>query len=360
MVKNKLNWKRLLFVSFFLLSQAWGGNSFQSCQYEQVDKWSIPPELKESSGLAYLRKEVKKLVQVNDSGNDAELFLSDLRGKDLQVVRLDGVENIDFEDLSYAPCPKALKGMCLYVADSGDNLRSRDQIFLHIIREDLIRLTLAGMKTPGQKLTLTPDLTVSLSYKDGITSNNGIKTDSESLAIVTNEMGEGRWALFLSKERGGFSFFGDNESNGMHHFLAADLSLLNFNPKKGQHLTASKLASWDLGKLLSDPTVLPTAMDLDESGRFLLILTYSKLLKVDLSSKGDGSGPLRAGSLEKLSEELKRPLVLGKNAQLVSIETQKQQEAVAFTERENFVVSSEKKGSFLLNYSCSHNSLRHQ
>jgi hypothetical protein len=91
------------------------------------------PEVPEASGLTTSRRSPGVLWSHNDSGNDAILFAIDATGAVRGRVRVP-VRTRDWEDVSAGACPA---GDCLYVADVGDNERSRPRIFIYRVAEPL-------------------------------------------------------------------------------------------------------------------------------------------------------------------------------------------------------------------------------
>ena len=69
----------------------------------------------------------------NDSGGEPELYALREDGTRLGRLRLD-VEAIDWEDVASAPCPDGLQP-CLWVADTGNNLRNREQLVVYATPE---------------------------------------------------------------------------------------------------------------------------------------------------------------------------------------------------------------------------------
>ncbi|MFU8805632.1 MAG: hypothetical protein ACNA8W_17600 [Bradymonadaceae bacterium] len=80
-------------------------------------------DVDESSGLAdsWLRGDI--LWTHNDSGDLPRLFL--ILKEDARIIseiRLEGAQNIDWEDMAIAPCEPGDETPCIYVGDIGDNL----------------------------------------------------------------------------------------------------------------------------------------------------------------------------------------------------------------------------------------------
>lgn len=80
----------------------------------------LDKKLSEVSGLAASRKNKDLLWVHNDSRNDAELFLIDLKGNLQCTYELRGIKNRDWEDISIGPGPVPGQHY-LYIGDIGDN-----------------------------------------------------------------------------------------------------------------------------------------------------------------------------------------------------------------------------------------------
>lgn len=103
-------------------------------------RWSEPevvglvthPAMAEISGLAPAREHPGLYWAINDSGNPAELHLLDDRGQYRASVPVQGVRNIDWEDLAGFE----FEGRSyLLIADTGDNGGIRDNLVLHVVEE---------------------------------------------------------------------------------------------------------------------------------------------------------------------------------------------------------------------------------
>jgi len=92
------------------------------------------PRVKESSGVALSRAHLGVLWTHNDSGDGAYLYATDLTGADRGFVRIDGARAVDWENIALGPCP-ARRGTCLYIADTGDNDRTRKSVVTYAVPE---------------------------------------------------------------------------------------------------------------------------------------------------------------------------------------------------------------------------------
>ena len=90
--------------------------------------------VKESSGVAVSRAHRGVLWTHNDSGDDALVYATDLAGADLGFVRIRGARAVDWEDITLGPCPTQ-RGVCLYIADTGDNEQTRKTVVLYAVAE---------------------------------------------------------------------------------------------------------------------------------------------------------------------------------------------------------------------------------
>lgn len=91
----------------------------------------LPHALDETSGAAFSLRDPTIIWTHNDSGNPAELTALDLDGDRRATVSLDA-NNRDWEALDRGRC---LGGPCLYIADTGDNGLSHEQLDLYRLPE---------------------------------------------------------------------------------------------------------------------------------------------------------------------------------------------------------------------------------
>lgn len=94
---------------------------------------TLHADVAESSGLAASRRHPGVFWTHNDSGDGAVLFAIDSTGALLGRVRVTGAENHDWEDLALGPCNDG--GDCLYIADTGDNQGTREEISIYRVPE---------------------------------------------------------------------------------------------------------------------------------------------------------------------------------------------------------------------------------
>jgi hypothetical protein len=202
--------------------------------------------LVELSGIAVSRRLPDRWWGHNDSGNPAELFAFDGRGRSLGKITL-AAPAFDWEDMaSYQRDGVAY----LAVADTGDNFSFRAQLSIQIVAEPGAELPSAPLK---------PVRTIDFRFEDG-------PRDCESLAADPAR----RRFLLLDKQR-----------------KPAGLYELPMDSPAGSVAVARRIA--DLPSLYRDPPPpasltgadryrgTPTAMDLSADGRRLAVLTYTHL-----------------------------------------------------------------------------------
>ena len=93
------------------------------------------PHVPEASGLAPSRRHSDVFWTFNDSG-DPSLYAIDMNGDLRGHVRVAGISQGNWEDISSGPCGS---GSCLYVADIGDNKSSRSSIRMMRFAEPRLR-----------------------------------------------------------------------------------------------------------------------------------------------------------------------------------------------------------------------------
>jgi hypothetical protein len=110
---------------------------------EQTPRAALPLEVRESSGVVPARPPgssgglAGSYWTHNDSGWPPELFRVGGDGRVLDRVRVQGAQNVDWEDLTAGACPDVPGARCLFIADTGDNAERRQEVALYRVREPL-------------------------------------------------------------------------------------------------------------------------------------------------------------------------------------------------------------------------------
>lgn len=95
-----------------------------------------PIEINEASGLAASWRYDGLLWTHNDSGDGARVFLIRPDGAPVAEVHLGGgAAAVDWEDIAVAPCTPGAGQSCVFVADTGDNLRARANVVIYRFAE---------------------------------------------------------------------------------------------------------------------------------------------------------------------------------------------------------------------------------
>lgn len=149
-------------------------SSAQPLACSRIEPLRALPALPEASGVAASRRTAGLLWSINDSGEPLVIGL-DASGGTKASVRVTGAHVHDWEDISVAACPGG--GSCLYIADVGDNSRTRRQIRIYRTIE------------PGVSDRATaPVETFTAAYPDGPHDAEAVfVTDEGRIFLVTKE-----------------------------------------------------------------------------------------------------------------------------------------------------------------------------
>lgn len=212
------------------------------------------PQNQETSGIASSHRTPGMIWTHNDSGGEPVLFALNADGSLRGTVRVEGVKNYDWEEVtSFELDGKAW----LIAADIGDNFATRPGCVLHLIAEPD-----AAALSPGQELVLRPEYSINFIYEDGA-------RDAESLAVDVQE----RMIYVLSKRED-----------------TPRLYRLPLAPAPASQPAAARFLT--LVPHLPQPTALqrnvrtptqgflgwPTAMDFSHDGTLALVLVYEQPL----------------------------------------------------------------------------------
>lgn len=90
------------------------------------------PELNEISAVVPSQLNPGVLWVLEDHGGEAEIYAILADGTGLGALSLDGLENLDWESMALSACDE---GWCLWIGDTGNNDRDREQRGVHRIVE---------------------------------------------------------------------------------------------------------------------------------------------------------------------------------------------------------------------------------
>ena len=191
--------------------------------YLSVD---LPQSQRETSGLAWIQG---KLFSINDGGNAAEIYeLNPQTGALLRTISVQGVSNIDWEDLAVSPTH-------LFIGDFGNNLGNRKDLrILKISIADLISQT-----------NVQPQL-IEFSFSDQ--SQFSFTANSHNFDCEAMVFANGKIHLFSKNW---------TDSKTKHYTLSSDA---------GKHSTAL-IGEWDTQGLI-------TGADVTSDGKHLVLIGY--------------------------------------------------------------------------------------
>ncbi len=203
-------------------------------------------ELVEASGLARSQRSPDLLWSINDGGSKARVHAFDGSGFYRGRIKLEGVKNRDWEDLSSF----AVDGTpYLLVADTGDNDNDRGKVFLHVVLEpDLDR---------DDKVTAEPAWSIELRYPDGPRDVEAVVADPSSGRAVL--LSKREWPPVLFE----VPLYPPSDGTVVAKRLGPIETLPAPTRQDREQAVFTKEWHWQ-----------PTAMDLSPDGRLAVILTY--------------------------------------------------------------------------------------
>jgi hypothetical protein len=229
---------------------------------------NLPGELAETSGLAVSRTNPGVVWSHNDSGNEPLLYALDLSGRLLGTTRVRNAANLDWEDMSAGPCPRAVAetarqgdraGSCLYIGDIGDNRWRRPELTVYVVEEPLL----------GAEAEL-PDAVRSRSFRFRYSSRHD---DSEALAVDAD--GD---VVIVTKGRSGIPGFFRIPADRVAHGLQSGETLVAVHemnlPVRMDH---------EVARLVTGAAFSP-------DGRTLAVRTYHEVFFFRPSARGAAPG----------------------------------------------------------------------
>jgi len=238
---------------------------------------TMPPSVRESSGVVASRVHRGVVWSHNDSGDGPILYALDLTGKLLRSFRLDGAAAEDWEDMASGACPPVFgtHGPCLFVADVGDNEERRATYQVYVVSEPD-----PGTGT-GETRSVGGVRRLDFAYPDG-------SHDSESLAVTaTGDL------LVITKVRAGKTPVFRLTAAAVDRALGRDTLLVATLLD-----TLSIAPSFFLGRTATGAAISP-------SGTRMVVRTYTQLYFYTVTRDGhltpDGA-PCSVGGLALVGE----------------------------------------------------------
>jgi hypothetical protein len=222
-------YKLLPFVLLFSFS-VFAQQKFDSVYLAGVAVRTIDnPVLEEMSGLAFSKNHPDKFYTHTDSGGEAAVYVLDSLGNEVGKIKLEEVENRDWEDIAVGPGPKGES--YVYVAEIGDNAGVHKSVKIYRFPEP---------SKIEKKITIKPDV-LKFTYPHGA-------MDAESF-FVDPISGD----LFIVSKR--------DKQNTLFCLKSED-----FGKKE--------IVATELGKF---PFTSATAADISQDGSKILIKNYYKI-----------------------------------------------------------------------------------
>jgi hypothetical protein len=202
---------------------------------------TLPMGMLEASGVAASSANPGVVWVIQDSGHEAVVYGLDIDGSVLTTVTVAGATNRDWEDVAVGPCDE---GVCVWVADIGDNDRVRTDAALYRFVEPELGVAAA-------ESMVVDAVRVPVMYPEG-------PQNAESLAVTP----DGRAVIVTKREDGSADVF-RVEGAGLAALGRIDVS-----------------ADGDLSPGQA------TAADLWPDGSRMLVRTYGHAFEFDLGEGG--------------------------------------------------------------------------
>jgi hypothetical protein len=203
-------------------------------------------ELVEVSGLARSQRSPDILWSMNDGGSKARLYAIDTSGFHRGRIKLDDLENHDWEDLSSFTVDGTAY---LLIADTGDNDARRDEVSLHVVLEPDL--------TDDDKVKVDPAWSIAFRYPDGPRDVEAVTVDADSGRVLL--LSKREWPPVLYE----VPLFPPSDDTIVARRLGPIESLPAPTRQDREQAVFTKEWHWQ-----------PTAMDLSPDGRLAVVLTY--------------------------------------------------------------------------------------
>lgn len=209
-------------------------------------------EITESSGIVASRCNENVLWTHNDSGDKAYIFALDEKGEKLGTWKVSGAENFDWEDIATR---KEKSGECfLYIADIGNNKRTRGEMTIYRVKEPRIS-----------------------SENKSSSTKNPISTEpAEAIKFDYPEMRHDAETLMIHPETGDFYVISKRLSG------AAAVYKLKANYEKEKTNTLEKIADFEVPAI---PNGFFTGGDISPDGKHVVVCDYFAAYEITLPEK---------------------------------------------------------------------------
>ena len=171
-----MKFKSLIIIVIFFFQTYLGLSQISNFK----EKFGLPSEVKETSGLLFLNG---KIITHNDSGDDANLYeIDSLSGNLLRTVTINNATNVDWEDITEDEYH-------IYIGDIGNNNGTRTDLKIYkILKTDYLNNNSVSAET------------ISFSYEDqtDFSSSNSHNFDAEAIVFYGDSF------FVFTKNRGDF------------------------------------------------------------------------------------------------------------------------------------------------------------
>lgn len=263
----------------------------------------LSPDLEEISGFALSRTNPKYLWAHTDSGGESALYVLDLAGQLKATLKLYGGQNVDWEDIAVGPCEAGSDASCIYIGDMGDNLFSRHDKKIYVVKEPMLPDTWTAETTVDPLIVWK---TIPVHYPSSTLEAKFANPDCESLMV--SPQGE---IYVVSKQSNG----GDQT---LYHVRRDDEHLGDMEPLSSYAFTSQ------LGSFVTMYNAV-TAADFASDGSRFLVRTYAHVYEYDLEQYPD------------IAEAFQHPhAILGNDGEI-------QGEAVAYLANDRSIATASEK-----------------
>jgi hypothetical protein len=219
------------------------------------------PGLKENSGIDFSNKHPGVFWAINDEG-PTDIFAIGVDGQNLGRFKVNGSKNIDWEDISLARCLHDPNKDCVYIADTGNNDLSREELTIYIVEEP-----------QDPKIDATLNVISSIDFKlPG-------KYNVEAMAV--------------------------NDSNGEIYFFSKNEDATTVFILKKDEESASALMILDFGLLpysIKAKDKIITAADFDANSGSLLLGSNDNAFEVNWSDLGNYKEKMKKIKIPKMRQ----------------------------------------------------------
>ena len=246
---------------------------------QELITYPLEDKLREASGLEQLNDST--LVIINDGGNNAELYLIDLKGAPIKTVSVVNAKNTDWEDL-------ARDEEYLYIGDIGNNKNNRQNLCVYKVK---IKDVLTNKEVTAEKIAFNY-----YDQKEFPPSKEFLNFDSEGMIAYRN-------AIFIFSKNRTVPFSGT-------------CTVYSIPKEPGTH-TAKYQSNFTVGDegWWKDAV---TAVDIFEEE--IYVLTYNRVFKLNIAKLNEGA--IFESIFERTTQK-EAVLVIDKNTLMIADEKQK-------------------------------------